>query len=231
MSSEGSVNAPVAPPRVAGEQSLRAQSPTTMATIPITEVIPPAQTVQSGVAGHSGMPSTGGRAATTEVVTTPTIPVDVPTRAETEQAFAEVSSVLRGVSSQHDEVRAGMQSLASGVETLRRARVADVETTAQVQATLQRTLSASSSLEARLEQAESQQTQAKVAADEARIASERALQQAARLREEQSRTAKAIRRDIIRASCKGARVYCRGNAVCDAYCQRCQGPGRCGQKS
>ena len=57
---------------------------------------------------------------------------------------------------------------------------------------MQRTLSASSSLEARLEQAESQQTQAKVAADEARIASERALQQAARLREEQSRTAKQL---------------------------------------
>ena len=54
---------------------------------------------------------------------------------------------------QHDEVRAGMESLVSGVETLRRARAVDVEQSAQVQATLERTLSVSSSLEARMEQA------------------------------------------------------------------------------
>ena len=179
MSSEGSVNAPVAPPRGSGEQSLRAQSPMTMATIPVTGLVPPAQTVQAGVARRSGTLSMSGAAATMEVVVAHMVPVDVLTRAETKQAFVEVSSALWGISSQHDEVRARMQSLVSGVETLCCARVADVEMTAQVQATLQRTLSASSSLEARLEQAESQQTQAKVAADEARVASERALQQAA----------------------------------------------------
>ena len=78
-----------------------------------------------------------GTVQSTEVVGAPTVPVDVPTREETKQAFAEVSSVLRDVSTQHDEVQAGMQSLASGVETLRRARAADLETSAQVQATLQ----------------------------------------------------------------------------------------------
>ena len=192
MSSEGSVNAPVAPPRSPSVHSARATSPIQPVDLPTGRVSPVTKLLQSDVTGRRGSSSVVGTIPATEVVTAQTVPVDVPTRAETERAFAEVSSALQGVSSQHDEVRAGMQSLASGVETLRRARVADVETTAQVQATLQRTLSASSSLEARLEQAESQQTKAKVAADEARIASERALQQAAQLREEQSRTAKQL---------------------------------------
>ena len=51
-------------------------------------------------------------------------------------AFNEVSSALHSVSSKHEEVCADMQGLASGVEELQRARVGDVETTAQVQATL-----------------------------------------------------------------------------------------------
>ena len=130
--------------------------------------------------------------APTEVVGASIVPSNIPTRAETTHAFAEVSSALRSVSTQHEEVRAGMQSLASGVETLRRARAADVETTAQVQATLQRTLSASSSLEARMEQAELSQAQAQSAAAEAHIASQRALQQAARLEEEQMKTAPTV---------------------------------------
>ena len=62
--------------------------------------------------------------------------VNAPSRAETKQAFDEVSSALHTVSSKHEEVRADMQGLASGVEELWRARVGDVETTAQVQATL-----------------------------------------------------------------------------------------------
>ena len=66
----------------------------------------------------------------------PTVPVDAPSRAETKHAFDEVSSALRTVSLKHEEVRADMQGLASGVEELWRARAGDVETTAQVQATL-----------------------------------------------------------------------------------------------
>ena len=85
-----------------------------------------------------------------------------------------------------------MQGLASGMEALRRARVGDVETTAQVQATLQRTLSASSSLEMRLGQTEEQQARARAAAEEARRASEQALSQAAMLRAEQERTTTQI---------------------------------------
>ena len=85
-----------------------------------------------------------------------------------------------------------MQGLASGMEALRRARAGDVETTAQVQATLQRTLSTSSSLEMRLGQTEEQQARARAAAEEARRASEQALSQAAMLRAEQERTTTQI---------------------------------------
>ena len=79
-----------------------------------------------------------------------TIPVDAPSCAETRQAFDEVSLALHSVSSAHEEVKAGMQTLASGVEELHRARASDVETTAQIQCTLQRMLSASGDLEMRV---------------------------------------------------------------------------------
>ena len=106
--------------------------------------------------------------------------------------FDEVSLALRSVSSKHAEVRADMQGLASGVEELRRARAGNVETTTQVQATLQRTLSASSSLEMRLGQTEEQQARARATAEEAKRASEQALSQAAILRVEQEKTTTQI---------------------------------------
>ena len=79
---------------------------------------------------------------------------------------------MRTVLSKHEEVCGDMQGLASGVEELRRARAGDVETIAQVQATLQWTLSTSSSLEMRLGQIEEQQAHARVAIEEAKRASE-----------------------------------------------------------
>ena len=196
MSSEGSVNAPVAPPRSPSVHSARATSPVEPVDLLSGRVSPIAKTLQAGSAGRERSASVFSPIPPTEVVGAPSVPSNVPSRAETTQAFAEVSSVLRNVSSQHEEVRAGMQSLASGVETLRRARVADVETTAQVQATLQRTLSASSSLEARMEQAEVSQAQAQSAAAEAHLASQRALQQAARLEEEQMKTAQQLQESL-----------------------------------
>ena len=100
--------------------------------LPTTQVqAAAAPTQQSVVAGPSG-----GRAATTvpvqstEVIAAPTVPMDAPTRAEMKHAFAEVSFALRDISLQHDEVRSGMQQLASGVEALHRACASDVETTA-----------------------------------------------------------------------------------------------------
>ena len=92
------------------------------------------------------------------------------------------------VSSQHEEVRADMQGLASGIEELHHTRVGDMEMKAQVQATLQWTLSASSSLEMRVGQIEEQQMQAHVTAEEAKQASQRALLQAQKLQKEQERT-------------------------------------------
>ena len=136
MSSEGSVNAPVAPPRSPSVHSARATSPIQPVDLASGRVSPVAKTLQSNIAGVRGSASVLSPLPSTEVIGATTIPVDIPSREETQQAFAEVSSALRDVSSQHDEVRAGMQSLASGVETLRRARAVDVETTAQVQATL-----------------------------------------------------------------------------------------------
>ena len=137
MSSEGSVNAPVAPPHSPSVHSTRAQSPVAPLDFSAGRVSPVAKILQSGTAGQRGSASVFSTVQPTEVVGASTVPVDVPTREETKQAFAEVSSALRDVSTQHDEVQAGMQSLASGVETLRRARAADLETSAQVQATLQ----------------------------------------------------------------------------------------------
>ena len=122
----------------------------------------PCATQQSGIVGPSGAWSRTVLAQSTKVVACPTVPVNTPSRVETKQAFDEVSSALRTVSSKHKEVRADMQGLASGVEELRRARASDVETIAQVQATLQRTLFASSSLEMRLGQTEEQQTRARI---------------------------------------------------------------------
>ena len=77
----------------------------------------------------------------------------------------------KSVSSQHEVVRAEMKGLALGMEQMRQERAGTMETTAQVQATLQRTLSASSSLEMRVEQTEDQQRQARTAAEEAKRAS------------------------------------------------------------
>ena len=122
MSSQGSVNAPVARPSSPVVQGPTYQTPS---GLPPWPVLPKEQvqaaaapTQQSVFAG-----SHGGSAVTTipvqqltKVLAVPTVPVDSPTRAETQQAFAEVSSALRGVSSQNEEVRSGMQELASGVE-------------------------------------------------------------------------------------------------------------------
>ena len=154
MSLQGSVNAPVAPPPVATQQSLSTQAQAPTEVVNVHSGLQPAAAQQSGVAGTSRAVSPTVPEQSTEVVVMPTIVVDAPSRADTKQAFAEVSSAFRVVSSQQEEVQSGMQQLASGVEELRRAWAGDVETTAQVQATLQWTLSASSSLEMQMGQTE-----------------------------------------------------------------------------
>ena len=136
MSSQGSVNAPMAPLPMATQQSLSTQAQAPIEVVNVHSGLQPAAAQQSGVAGTSRAVSATVPVQSTEVVATPTIVVDVPSRAETKQAFAEVSSALRAVSSHQEEVQLGMQQLATGVEELRRARAGNVETTAQVQATL-----------------------------------------------------------------------------------------------
>ena len=127
MSLQGSVNAPVAPPSSPMVQGPMYQTPSGLHTwpgtpFPMTPFPTPATTApaqQSGVTGfHGGQEVQTTPVQSTEVVAAPTVPVDTPTRAETKQAFAEVSSALCGLSSQHDEVRSGMHQLVSGVEAL-----------------------------------------------------------------------------------------------------------------
>ena len=128
MSSQGSVNAPVAPPPATMQQGPTAMAPTEVVSVPTGWN--PGATQQSGIAGPSGARLRAVLAQSTEVVASPTMPVNAPSRVETKQAFNEVSSALCTVSSKHEEVRADMQGLASGVEELQRAQAGDVETTA-----------------------------------------------------------------------------------------------------
>ena len=191
MSSQGSVNAPVAPQLPVVQQGPTAMEPTEVVGTPVGWH--PTMTQQSGVAGRSGSPAPTIPVQSTQVVAAPTVPVGAPSRAETRRALLmRYRRCCSTVSSEHAEVLSEMQGLASGMEALRCARAGDVETTAQVQATLQRTLSASSSLEMRLGQTEEQQARARAAVEEARRASEQALSQAVMLRAEQERTTTQI---------------------------------------
>ena len=55
----------------------------------------------------------------TQIIASPAISVNVPTPEETKQAFEEVSLAFQAVPSQHEEVKAGMQALASSVKESR----------------------------------------------------------------------------------------------------------------
>ena len=118
--------------------------------------------------------------------------MNAPIWEETKQAFEEVSLAFQAVLLQHEEVKAGMQALASGVEELRCAHTGDVEMTAQVKVTLQQTLLASRQLEMRLGHAEMMHLQARTIAKEAKAASKRALLQVAHLKEERQKTTRQV---------------------------------------
>ena len=93
---------------------------------------------------------------------------------------------------QHDAVRAGMEQLSRRMEQMRMERASELETTAQVKEMLQRTMSASSLLEARHGQVQTEQAQMHIAAEEAKAASDCALVQAACLCEEQEWTSQQM---------------------------------------
>ena len=90
MSSQGSVNAPVAHPSSPTQGQVTAQAPSAPYSFP-SSVLDTAATQQSRVAGTSRAAQTTVPAESTQVVAAPTVVVDAPTRTETKQAFAEVS--------------------------------------------------------------------------------------------------------------------------------------------
>ena len=184
MSSQGNINALVAP---------QPPSPQQARTVPVqTGWTPPevfsATTQQSAVAS----PSTTVPVESMQAVVAPTIVVDAPSREETQKAFEEVSSVLQQASSAHEEVKTEMKSLATSIEELRRTYAGEVETTSQIQQSLQRSLSVSSELESRVGQTEQTQTQVVATAVEAKRASEEALMQTSRLQEEQQKVTQEV---------------------------------------
>ena len=78
------------------------------------------------------------------------------------------------------------------MEQMRQERPGEMESTTQVQATLQRTISVSSELAMRMGQAELSQQQARSIAESAMETSKKALVQAAKLKEEQDKTAQQV---------------------------------------
>ena len=81
---------------------------------------------------------------------TPTIPLGMPIRQETKEAFDEVSSAFQDMSAKHGQIQGGLQVLASMVEALRRAKQGEMEAMSQVWEMLKRTAFVASELEIRL---------------------------------------------------------------------------------
>ena len=118
MSSQGSVNAPVAPPQSPTQGQATPQLPSPVFVIP-SSVVSTAPTQQSGVAGTSGASRTTIPVESTEVVAARTIVVDAPTRDKTKQAFDKVSSALCSASLQQEAMRVEMEQLSRGMEQMR----------------------------------------------------------------------------------------------------------------
>ena len=129
---QGTVNAPVAPPVEMVTQGSTYQAPLGLPPFPSAVLT---MTIQSVVVGPS-QTSPIVPVQPTQIIGSPTILVNAPTWEETKQAFEEVSSAFQAMSPQHEEVKAGMQALASDIEESSHARISDVETIAQVKATL-----------------------------------------------------------------------------------------------
>ena len=95
MSSQGSMNALVAPPAEMVTQIPTYQSPSGLPPFPSGVLT---MTRQSAVAGPSQTSPTVP-VQSTQIVALLTIPVNAPTQEETKQAFEEVSSAFQAVSS------------------------------------------------------------------------------------------------------------------------------------
>ena len=225
MSSQGSVNAPVAAPRTeAPLSSIGTQSSVMPSGLPLRPQSPVAQgapTLQSSVgAGSSGIvptvPVAGGLSSIgTAAPTSPvggglpsfgtvvqTTPVDVPSRQETKKAFEEVSSAFQGMTEQHGQMQGDLQTLASTVAALKQAQQGEAESSAQVQATLQRTASVASDLEARLGVASMVQEQSRVTAEQAQRMSQKAIEETQSLQFAQQKTAAELRDEVMKIGFK-----------------------------
>ena len=87
MSSEGSVNAPVAPPRSPSVHSTRVQSPIEPVDFSGGRISPVAKTLQIEKPGPRGSSSMFSPVQSTEIIGAPTVPVDIPTREDTDTGF------------------------------------------------------------------------------------------------------------------------------------------------
>ena len=95
----------------------------------------------------------------------PTVPVDVPSRQETKEAFQEVSIAFQDMLTKHGQIQGSLQVLASTVEALKQAQQGEMASSVQVQETLCRIASIASDLKAKLSATSVAQEQSRVTAE------------------------------------------------------------------
>ena len=209
MSSQGSINAPmVAPSTVAQVQPPTRQQYETPSGLPAWPQPPMAQSMQAPIptaqssvfAGRSGVAPTVPIAtgSVQPSVVAPTVPVDVPSRQETKEAFQEVSSAFQDMSTKHGKIQGSLQVLASMVEALKQAQQGEVASSAQVQEMLCRTALVASDLEAKLGATSVAQEQSRVTIERAQIMSEKAIREMQMLQLTQQATAVELKDEVAK---------------------------------
>lgn len=176
MSSQGSVNAPVAPmDNTSGQrQELQPQDSISPGDSVPTVLPQSVQTQLSVVSG--GVPVPGTSLLVAEGVS----------RQEAEEAFSQVTTVIGEMTEEHGKIQSGLHALAGHIEHVSQQHSGEMATvTAQTQEALRRTSSKTSEMDARLTTAEVQQQQMRETAERARHVSERALLQAESVKREQ----------------------------------------------
>ena len=148
MSSQGSVNAPMAAPstvaQVQAPTRQRYETPSGVASL---------ATLSHGPRDAIACPHRDSRVFSQDAVelhplflwleasvqpsaVAPIVPVDVPSHQETKEAFQEVASAFQDMSTKHGQIQGSLQVLASTVEALKQAQQGEVASSAQVQETL-----------------------------------------------------------------------------------------------
>ena len=135
-------------------------------------------------------------------IVAPTTPVDVLSRQETKETFDEVSSAFKGMTKKHGHIQRDLQTLGSTVEALKQAQQREAESSAQVQATLQRIASVASDLEARLGMASVVQEQSRITAEQAQRMSQKAIEETQSLQLAQQKTATELKDEVMKIGFK-----------------------------